>query len=388
MTSSFVLSTFLRQTPKGLLKRYFDARGLLGDVAFDLLHKREFQPILDAIEALPDEKRAEVDGDFQEVDALADAAGTRVIVDLLTLNKMEVVDEVGGLENGYARAMWLFLEQNASLGDLFSQCSDVQRTDRLRFTRSKRRNHLPRKQPVHDDAARGALAEGLKGLYRRQGRGHHCYVVSYRRPDPDRHYFVAYPEDFPRTDLQYEGEDLRRLHRRPVLDVAFIFRPDEGVLEMHAPGKRDEVNELQNLFCTAILGEPPPTPYTSDRSFKLGSLLDRQFCFPVEVVDGIEAVDVTEMVVHRGLAMRPRLTFETEPCPLPAFLDQLAAWVKVPLAELTITAVRLRVRFPAKGEARAKTVTFSVSLPDTTDLKDTPEHTRIKRLLREWGLAA
>jgi hypothetical protein len=352
-----------------------------------LLRKREVQPILDAIEALPDERRAEVDGDFQEVDALADAAGTRVIIDLLTLNKKGDIEAVAGMENGHARAMWLFLEHNAAIGDLFSQCSDVQHTDRLRFSRSKRRNHLPRKLPDHDSRARAELAEGLKGLYRRQVRGHHCSVVSYRRPDPDRHYFVAYPEDFPRTDLQYEGADLRRLHRRPVLDVAFVFRPDEGVLELHAPGKRDEVNELQNLFCTAILREPPPVPYTSDKTFQLGGLLNRQFTFPTEVQDGIEAVEVTEMEVHRGLARRPRLTFEAEPCPLPAFLDQLTAWVKVPLAELTITSVRLRVRFPARGNARAKTVTFSVSLPDTTDLKDTPEHLRIKRLLREWGLA-
>jgi hypothetical protein len=128
-------------------------------------------------------------------------------------------------------------------------------------------------------------------------------------------------------------------------------------------------------------------PYTSDKTFQLGGLLNRQFTFPTEVQDGIEAVEVTEMEVHRGLARRPRLTFEAEPCPLPAFLDQLTAWVKVPLAELTITSVRLRVRFPARGNARAKTVTFSVSLPNTTDLKDTPEHLRIKRLLREWGLA-
>ena len=41
------------------------------------------------------------------------------------------------------------------------------------------------------------------------------------------------------SDLEYdEGSELRRRARRSAFEVAWLFRPDEGVLEIHAPGRR------------------------------------------------------------------------------------------------------------------------------------------------------
>ena len=81
MPHDYTLTKFLRQTPKPLLAEYFSRRGLLPDVDFAGLRKTQVEPIIEALEHLPDDARGTVEADFQAVFSLADRAGTQIVVD-------------------------------------------------------------------------------------------------------------------------------------------------------------------------------------------------------------------------------------------------------------------------------------------------------------------
>ena len=50
----------------------------------------------------------------------------------------------------------------------------------------------------------------------------------------------------------------------------------------------------------------------------------------------------------------------------------------------TATAT-IQVTFATSG--RPKTITFQISYPDSCNLKDKPEHLKIKECLKRWGIA-
>ena len=387
MGTMYALSTFLRQTPKPLLHRYFARKHILEDVRFDQLRRTEVAAIVAGLDKLPDADRAAVDSDFQDIDTLADKVGTRIIMESAALyGSPEVLAGLEALENHYARAMWLFLECH---DDLYDLCRDLVEVESIRFSRARRRNHLPHREPACDEGVLAAMEAKVKALYQAQGRGRRCQVACFERHEPKRFYFVAYPEDYATSDLHYDGDELQRRPRRAVFDVALLFRPDDGTLEIHAPGKRDEVDALYDIFCeTALGGYVPPEGHTA-ATYRLAKVVDRNFAFATEAVDGIERIDVVSMRLHHGgVTKRPRIAFEPEPCALGDFMGQLAGHLARPLSEWVLAQVKLRAVFSAVGRRRARTVTFTLTAPDTSDLKDSRDHLVLKRYLSQWGLAA
>ncbi|MEQ1504301.1 MAG: hypothetical protein ABMB14_18820 [Myxococcota bacterium] len=386
MASTYTLSTFLRQTPKSLLQRYFRGHDLLGHVAFDELRTRDATVITEAMNRLPTEVRGRIDLDFQDIHLLADKFAARIVMDLAQAYEPELVDRLGRMENHYARAMWLYLERRRHDDDLFDHCRELVQVEQIRFSRSKRRNSLPHYPPAHDEPVLLMMAEGIKELYQAQGRGGNCQVEVYERQDPSRFYFVGYPEDYATSELEYEGVELRRRVRRSTFDVALLYRPDEGTLEIHAPGRRDEIEALQRIFCETALGSAAP-PLGNDRCYDLDRLLDPAFAFALDPVDDLDRIEVCSMRLVRSASKKPRITFETTPCPLADFLRQVADELDTPLPQWTLTTVKLRAVWRGAEKKRPKTVAFSLSSPDTSDLKDTPEHLVLKRYLKIWGIA-
>jgi hypothetical protein len=52
---------------------------------------------------------------------------------------------------------------------------------------------------------------------------------------------------------------------------------------------------------------------------------------------------------------------------------------------VTVTQATMQVIFATSG--RPKTITFQISYPDSCNLKDKPEHLKIKEYLKRWGIA-
>lgn len=392
MAHEYTLSTFLKQTPKPLLKAYFDKVGILGGVDFVGLAKRDCEPIILAMDALDDDVRSDVERDFQDMFMLADKAGTQIILDETSLAGLKVADEIEAMENHYHRALWLFLnhrDRRVNGATIFENCLRFAHMKELSFTNAKRRKDLPKREPRFDQPTLDGMAEALRAVYRKQGRGHRCVVEHALRPGPDRHCYFAYPEDYTTSELQYEGEDLRRQCRKSVFQIVFVYRPDEGVLEISAPGQKKDIEVLQEVFCRYALEMDSLPPRTNDRCYELNGLKRADFAFPTEPADQIDKVEVVALRMNVVGNRRRRITVEQDP----NSGETLHGWMKaalneqrVPLRMFDVTHARFKVTWRARPGEKAKTLTFSLTAPDSTSLKDLPQHNAIKRYLKPWKL--
>ena len=391
MGHDYTLSTFLRQTPNSLLKEYFGSNGTrLSGVDFDALKKTEYSPVLEAIDKLDNGHRDQIEQDFQDVFLLADKPGTQIIIDLADLHGLDIADALEAMDNHYHRAMWLFLNRQHNGTDLFDECSTLAQTKFFSFSNSKRRKNLPKRDPKHDDATLAEMSKALRAVYREQGRGHRCSVEYCFRPNPDRHCFFAYPEDYSTSELQYDGDDLRRQRRKSVFQIAFMYRSDEGVLEIGAPGGKKDANVLQEVFCRYALGMDRIPPPTNDRCFELNGLKKSNFSFPTDPADGIDFVKVVALRMNQTGNRKRRITFEHDASggeDLHTWIKRALDETKLPLRMMDVTQARIRVVWKPEQGKKPRTLTFTLTAPDSMSLKDLPHHQTIRGYLKRWKIA-
>jgi hypothetical protein len=392
MSRQYNLGTFLRQMPRASLENYFGGKGILGDVDFFDIHRNNIEPALKAVMALPLHQRVEVDTDFRDIFALADRNGTRIMTELASSMEPGLVDLLGCMENHYERAMWLFLYRNRSPNDLFHACRLSAELRKLSFPKSKRLVGLPHQDPAHDQATCQALAAGLSEWYRRQGRGDRCLVEYHYRANPDRHCFFAFADDYSGALLTLGQDGLARQSVRPVFEICFVFYPDEGVLELAAPGRAREVAALQDLFCRTTLGLNRRPTAQGRIVYNLDGLLNPGFSFATDPEDGIDLVELLAVELmdcnsprHRVWLMKPAGSTDT----LDDLIARFCRGEGLSRESVAIRQVRLRLTFRGDGQMnRNSTKTFMVSSPDGTSLKDGPRDQIARKYLKRWNIAA
>lgn len=218
----------------------------------------------------------------------------------------------------------------------------------------------------------------------------------YERRDPERHCFFAYPEDYADNEIGYDDDGkFRHRPRRAAFEVIFVYRPDEGVLEVHANGGKKVVTKLMEAFCTTILGLQG-LPEDDCLPFDLTVFKDRNFVFATEPKDRVASVDVQQLRLDLAgdgsSRSRRRLTLSAPSTPQTAgsvhdLIDDVINQENVPLDTLHPSQAKIRFTFkPVDGE-RPKTLTFDVTYPDGCTLKDDPHDQIAKKYLRKWGIA-
>lgn len=390
MSRDYILNSFLRQAPRELLATYFAQKAILTGLDFNTLKETQVDPIIEALEALPGDARAGIESDFRRVFTLCNASGSRLLADMLEFYELDLADELGRMKNHHARAMWLFLNPIHAGRNLFEDCSAMAEVHSLSFTASKRLRDLPNLKPSSDPLVLAKMESGLRELYRRQGRGYHCKVEYFQRPNPTRHYFVAYPEDYSSSSLQWEDAGLRRVDRRAAFEVAYLYQPEEGILELSAPGSRKEIKLLQEVFCRLPLGLDGIPTKATDRCFVLNGLKADDHDFPTDPADGIESVQVVALRLSEIGNARRRLTVEQDPNSsetVHEYLRRVINQEQMPLELMNVTWAKLRVVWYPEAEGKKpKALTFTLGYPDSISLKDEPRHLAIKKYLKRWRL--
>ena len=387
-TVHFEFATFFRQAPNALLAEYFHARDLLRDVPFSTLRSRDVVQILAGVQALPPEALARVEAELRDVHLVARCAGAAVIQDELTLRGFaEAATEIGTLANDHARALRLFLDHGGVPGSAFDAVRGYAHARGQSRSRLRRRSGLPRVLPLVDELARRRLADAMREHFKPQGRARHCEVLVHERLNPHRFCFFAYPEDYPATPLTIDENGLGSAPHNPVFEVAFIWRWEEGVLEVGAPGARSDIDALAARFRAAVL--PEVALGGNARSLRVHPVLDPGFRFPTDAQDGILDVEVAGVrfaARDRGGARLEIQRGEDET--LHAFLQRAVDVEALYDRGLDLSMVKLRVLWRGIGRRKPTTTTFHLLMPDGTDLSDDPKHQVIRRYLTRWQLAA
>lgn len=383
---TFSLSSFLRLTPNRLLRLYFERKLIRIAIDVDAVSKRNIDPLLRAIEALPPCERAVVDVDFQDVFTLANKTGYEVILREANLRNLGLLETLEAESGYYGRAMWLFLNPIQGGTNLLDLCSHLTQVDLLTRHKARRMKNLPKRTPRFDEVTLKAMADLLRTVYRPQGRGYLCRVEYHTRAEQPRHCYCAYPEDHTTNELGYEGDALQTHQRKPVFELVFLYDNEAGTLDLAGDGLNGEIHAFHQIFCsTALEMESMPSAPT-EPTYRLGGLLTATaFSFPTDPVDGIDRLAVVALRMHPKGEPGKSLTALAPKGDMEAWLQQCVAFDRIPLSQWEVTWAKFRVTFAPVDGKRARVVLFTLT-PDASSLQDLPLHRIIQRNLVAWNL--
>ena len=388
MWRNYSPKTFLRQTPNKVLKEYFARRNVLADVDFDSLAETEIEPIAQALDALPEKERTEIEADFHQINEMACALGVWIIVEeaKFPTHGLDFSETFEQMKNHYERAFWVFLNHPM----VFEIASELAYMDRAGGWRQRYVGEGLKPAVEPEDLENLAIA--VSQFYRRQGRGYHCKIDNYLRDNPERHCYFAYPEDYATTDIGYD-ETGKFFHwpRKPAFEVIFVYRPYSGFLEVSAKGRKDEIEKLQEVFCQNILGLDR-LPDEKGKPYDLSKLKDKDFAFRRDPQDGIEKVTIKSLRLDLPGGGNRRVTFEASSPraeqPVHTLIEQALNKAKVPLDTALVAKAKLQFKFASREGKRGKSLTFEISIPDRCTLKDDPLDQIAKKYIEQWGLVS
>jgi len=202
MARHYSTKDFFRQMPNVLLARYFQGKGLFGDLDFATMKEGNPDELFSAWLALADSQRHEMDVEFHEIFEMSCEKGFRAIIDEAGWQLREnqddltsIIETLSALPNHYERAMITFMDHNA----FWRGATRFYHADTLPYWR-KRKNMSNRPAAV-DKASLQQLAGLIRNYFHRvEGRGKNCVVEPFRRGELD--YFFAYPEDYSQHSIE------------------------------------------------------------------------------------------------------------------------------------------------------------------------------------------
>jgi len=376
----------IRSIAKALLKRYFDSLNLLTDFDWEG-YDGEPKAIIAATEELDDAARKVIDTDFAVVSELATDGGSRLIYEEAVVWNRPLVRMLDSMANDFERAMLVLIEDRNLLETALA-CQDIDRYGESRWQRW----NVGKRLQVADDM--DGLAKALRTIFKEQGRGSYCHIDKLDRRDPERFCCFAYPENYPKTDLGYDEKHRFRRHaRRSAMEIIFVYRREDGVLEMVSKGDKNLKDRIAEAFGTKMLGlEVLPDP-RENPPYDLSVLKRRDFDFKTDPGDNVAGVEVRMLRFDLPGKGYRRVMVSARPTPdvpdaLHALIDEAIDTSNLPLSELHVSQARLSFKFHGQNGRRGKTLTFEITYPDSCPLRDDGYDAVAKKYLVKWGIAS
>jgi hypothetical protein len=391
MARHYSTREFFRQVPNALLKRYFDAKGVLAGFNFAAMTEAKIDPLFDAWKVLPDTQRNAMDVEFRDIFELGCEKGFCAIRDEALWHFEQgtdpnaysaFVDQLSALTNHFERAMVAFLDHGA----FWKGATLFYHADTLTYWR--KRKNLGHPVAAVDPASLAQL-EGLISSYfhNTEGRGKNCVVEPFRRGTRD--YFFAYPEDYSQNSPEWDSTGFAIRPHNPAFELIFVYSQSEGTLDLSCRGSKKATEPLQGMFTTAILKLPvlPPDP-KDQRIYDLAPLMQRNFAFTYDLASGIDKVTVKKLRLSARFKKGERVNLEadttTNANAVYDLLDRVGP--SLPLHQYNVSQVELAVTMAAVGEKPAKTVTVSVSFPNSCSLKYDALDLNLRKMLSDSGI--
>ena len=233
-----------------MLARYFQGRGLLGDLDFAKLGEAQSDELFAAWLELSEEDRKAVEAAFREIFELSCEKGAAAILDEARWQWRDdpggltaFVEEFSALPGHYDRAMAAYLDHP----ECWTGAARFYHADALPHWR--KRKHLGHRPAAVDTASLEHLADLIRTYFHSsEGRGNHCVVESYRRRELD--YFFAYPEDYSQQQIEWiDGAFGRRPHTarlRGGLRLLPAGRHAGSELRRPLPGRGAAAGDVRN----------------------------------------------------------------------------------------------------------------------------------------------
>jgi len=378
----------LRQISNPLLKGFFERQGHPLNVEWDTLLNSQVDGIFDAWQRLPDGPRKAVEIVFHDVHETANEDGVRAIIEEGQYHSEDLSPLLEVMESRYDKAIWTSMNRP----EVWEAAVRFAKADSLSFGRSwVKRANVPLAEPKTNAKGLQALEEAMSAFYRdRQGRGHHCKVEHFPR-GRNHNYFFVYLSDYADTHINFDDAgNFKRTPERRAFEVVFAYDRGSGTLEMYAKGGKKVIEPLQRVFSRVILGEQLAPEDPSAKPYHLDGLMGRDFSFPTDPEDGVKEVSIRCLRLSILGRRRGRITLEADPEKGPAYIYEMLEEdlnrKRLPKSILHVTKVTFN--FKLSGNGRSNSLTFSVTYPNSCDLKSKREEQRLlgEKYLKRWNI--
>ncbi|MEG3639315.1 hypothetical protein [Magnetococcus sp. PR-3] len=383
------IARFIRNTPPDGLQAYFATAGLhIGheiDWASDA--RQIATPLIQAAQQMDAQDRSVLALDADRIHALSTESGQDAIFSTVGEQERE---PLAGMRNGYARALWLFLNEP----ETFKRAEEVHYADTRRLGRMWEGFMGPA------DVTVSASPEHHQQFEQRIREHFHSSRVKVEVFPRERIIFkgepvhlvqvVVYREGLPDSLLAFEGDDLVTRPHRPVFEMVLTYEADSGVIEVVTQG-RESREAVARIFAETLLETDFTDKRVPLRRYDLSNLI-KPFDFPTEPEDHIESVKVTLLQLRPDDNGSKRVTFEATRRTKATVYEEMANWQRDSRADgasFSIHQAKLSVRFlPEKGRSRGKIITVKITLPNGCSLGTSTEKERLicEKYLERWGL--
>lgn len=386
--SQFNPKRVLRQISPKLLKELFDRQPEKLDIPWDDGSAMNVDTVFHAWQRMSDQPRKAIELLFHDIDDMANGEGGMLVILEEGLSAGEDFRSVfEPMESQYDRALWTYL-QHPRIWNTAVRFAEADGLSTGRFW--VKRNDVPKAEPKADEEGRKELATAMSAFYSEQGRGHNCTVDHFIRAQKQDYFFV-YLSDYANTHVNFdESGNLHRDTERRAFEVVFAYDRNDGVLDTYAKGGKKVIEPLQRIFCSIMLGSPLKPETAGKAPYALDGLLSRTFGFETDPEDEIEKVSVRGLRLSVIGRKRGRITLEADPQKGPnSIYDMLEEDLnkeRLPLSVLQVSKVTLHIARNIPG--RGGSLTFSVALPNSCDLKSKREELRLlgEKYLKRWKI--
>lgn len=383
-TSSFDPVSFLMKISPPMLKEYAKQHKIELEIKDEWKNWEQYaEHVLSLLEKESEEKQGNFWMDIDDIDSMSTKEACEYLTNKL-YEKGEPLDEetVEGFKRLNQRAMYFYLHHK----DLFYETFDSYSLDTKQGWKGRKTVSAPLKEFIKNAED---FKRELKKLYKREYKGK---KINLRYTDKkDRVIFTAHIQDVFMTDTEFEKENEKLTNKRPrkpVFPINFLYKPEDGVLEVKAKGGKERVKELQDIFIKYFLKGDPNTNakmlrFAFDKVQDLSTL-----AFPVSVEDNVESVILKGLkIVHK----ETHLTLSIDIIPhagkvgvqqMQEELDEMG----IELEEFEIKKFKIKVVFKSVNQKRKRTVTTEITYPDGCNLKQRAIDVTVYKLLKKWGL--
>lgn len=382
MRLEFNPRNFLRLVSVYLLREYFEQHNLLSDFDWNGL-PNSVEPLYSAWMALPARDRQAVWVDFETAFGLSSRRGIQTLVDAGRSSNEDVLLVMGKGSNA-DKVFRVLLNRP----HVFRTAGQFAWADGLKRHWHPRQD-LPAAEPQLGIEALQQLKQSVSARYlEAEGRGEYCEAEVFWRGDVV--YVMIYLADHPEAVVHFEDSNqLKRSTQQRAFDVVFRYEPASGAFEMYAEGDKEFRRSLAQDFVTSILRREVVLPLDESLAFDLERLKDPSFRFATDGLDGVRSMDLRSMRLAAAGPGGGRITFGAPPRiskpQLHHFIRRGLNEAHLPLEKLTVEHVTINAQV-ANGTRRPASVTFNISASNACNLKDTPEHNKIRTCLKRSGV--
>jgi hypothetical protein len=389
-------SGFIRKSPSDHLRAFLEARGINAPEGFNWTSEGRGTVFVRSIEellsGLPDRQQDILKAELDLLASLADSDGMAGAEQVCAGQGIDLE----GLEGVQDVLLVLATDHPHLIDRVQVQASLLRRNGGRNWARFQ----FPddgKPWVIEDPAARaGFLEDTIEILKLPHHRKREADWYETVRVDPETGaetrlmQATIYIEERAESELAFGAESLERQTVQKVLEVGLACDPKERSVEICAKGGKKIREKYLGSFAThfAPYSEPPVEVPRRD------VLLDRLRAEPdfvIEPADGISRVEVSSLSFRSTDGAFLRIEKFGEDETLYAFLDRRFG-VASPLraSGWSIISANLRIGLAPVESKRARTLTVTLSAPNTTTLPNKTEQDRhfVFALLERWELLA